>query len=440
MPNSYAFGNGNWEGGPGNMDILSSTKYGVVQNGNWYVALTAGGSDAISLKLSSPLIIGNLYTISFYDRFGNIGPAYPFQIGLSTAENLFGAVIYNASSPTTSWTHRTFTFTAPSNGQFITIQIKGGTYTSWNHIDNFSFRDCTLHLNLGNDTTLCQGQTLKLTEDSAISYLWSNGSTSPSINVSSQGIYWLKANNGLCSITDSISISINQIPKPKLGNDTLLCKGQTIKLTGDSATTYLWSTGSSAPFIYVSTSGIYWLKENNGTCSSIDSITISLNDIPELNLGNDTIICTGKEFKLNATAINSQFQWQNLSENPIFIVSEQGTYWVKVTNNCGSNYDTIRVDFNNCNCQLHFPNAFTPDNNQLNEQFLPISNCIISNYYFAIFNRWGELLFETLNFNEAWNGTHKGEPVPMGVYIYLVRYEFENEQSKTIHGNVTILR
>lgn len=54
----------------GDMDIITSNAYcGLAQNGAWYVALTGSGTDAISLKLSSPLSAGQTYTISFYDRF-----------------------------------------------------------------------------------------------------------------------------------------------------------------------------------------------------------------------------------------------------------------------------------------------------------------------------------------------------------------------------------
>ena len=232
MANSFAFGNFNG-GGPngGDMDIITSNAYcGLAQNGAWYVALTGSGTDAISLKLSTPLTSGQTYTISFYDRFcsGFSGAVKPFQIGLSTVNNNFGSVIYNAPNAIGTWTLRKFVFVAPNNGQFITVQINGGgasgTNSTWSQIDNFSFDTCAINLNLGNDTTLCQGQSLMLNAGSAASYLWSNSSTAPSINASTSGTYWVQSSNGQCSATDSITVSINQYPTPTLALTQLFVK------------------------------------------------------------------------------------------------------------------------------------------------------------------------------------------------------------------------
>lgn len=145
MANSIAFGSNNG-GGPsgGDIDILftaDSCEYDA-QNGTCFIALTGGGTDAISLKLSTPLIVGNSYTISFYDKWGS-PPAtlvYPFQIGLSTVDSSFGTLLYTApNSVVCTWSLRTFAFTAPNNGQYITVKISAGTGTdTWCFVDNFT--------------------------------------------------------------------------------------------------------------------------------------------------------------------------------------------------------------------------------------------------------------------------------------------------------------
>jgi hypothetical protein len=135
VANSFAFGTA------GNMDIIrSSTFCGYPQNGTWYVAFTGGGTDAISLTLSDPLVQGNSYTISYYDRgCTSIGTSSPFQWGLSTINNQQGTVIYTEpdASPMDTWTQQTFTFTAPNNGQYLTIVCTiGNTTDRWTHLDN----------------------------------------------------------------------------------------------------------------------------------------------------------------------------------------------------------------------------------------------------------------------------------------------------------------
>src|SRR3990172_1724576 len=94
MANSVAFGTF------GDMDIITSATYcGLAQDKCWYVAFTGSGTDAITMQLSAPLVTGNSYTISFFDKgcwgtYSTSGP--PVQIGLSTIPGATGTVIYNA--------------------------------------------------------------------------------------------------------------------------------------------------------------------------------------------------------------------------------------------------------------------------------------------------------------------------------------------------------
>lgn len=291
--------------------------------------------------------------------------------------------------------------------------------------------------NLGNDTLICQGETMMLSGGLAASYLWSNSSTASSINVSASGIYWVQASNGRCTATDSITIY--QYPTPDLGNDTTICQGQTITLSGGAATSYLWSNSATASSINVSSSGIYWVQTSNGQCTEIDSITILVDQYPAPNLGNDTAICQGQTIALSG-GLATSYLWSNGSTSPSINASTSGIYWVEATNTCGTYFDTLHVVDRNCNCTLYIPNAFSPDNNNLNDVFLPISNCTFSKYHLRIFNGWGETIFETQSSIDSWDGTHNGAIVPIGVYGYLLLYEFVNDSSKIKYGNVTLNR
>lgn len=135
-------------GSYGDLDIIRTCNWcasGAI-DGNWYVALTGDNSDAISLKLDAPLIIGNEYTISFYDRFcmsysGAGNSPSPINIGLSMVNSQFGELLYETTNLADgNWNLRTFTFTAPNNGQYITVQIPEGTLNyTWVQLDAFSF-------------------------------------------------------------------------------------------------------------------------------------------------------------------------------------------------------------------------------------------------------------------------------------------------------------
>jgi len=138
MNDCYAFG---WQG---NLDIITSPAYCYIaaQDSNWYVALTGSGTDAFSMKLSTPLDSGQLYRISFYDKFCNdisLYTSFPLQLGLSDSNDTFGNVIHTSpDTPVTHWTERIFTFIAPGNGQFITVRAGGNQYDTWVQVDNFS--------------------------------------------------------------------------------------------------------------------------------------------------------------------------------------------------------------------------------------------------------------------------------------------------------------
>jgi gliding motility-associated-like protein len=83
------------------------------------------------------------------------------------------------------------------------------------------------------------------------------------------------------------------------------------------------------------------------------------------------------------------------------------------------------------------PNAFTPNGDGLNETFRPIIDCIPDVYLLQIFNRWGEMVFQTENYLDAWDGTYKGQPAPVDTYIWTVN---SNNVQKAYKGDVTLIR
>ena len=174
-------------------------------------------------------------------------------------------------------------------------------------------------------------------------------------------------------------------------NTMSICKGQNIFLGG------YWQT---SPGIYNDT-----LTTAAG-CDSIISTRLSIDSTLVVDLGKDTILCEGESILLNASNPNASYLWQNQSTNQTFIVTQQGTYWLSVTNNCGANSDTIIVEEKNCNCNIYIPNSFTPNKDNMNDRFSPSFDCGFTEYDFIIFNRWGEKIFETHNSEDSWDGTY----------------------------------
>ncbi|MBL4657424.1 MAG: gliding motility-associated C-terminal domain-containing protein [Flavobacteriales bacterium] len=229
-----------------------------------------------------------------------------------------------------------------------------GTYWVTVTANNCSSQDTIIvnfnpvpNTDLGNDTTLCQGEILTLKASTpGASYLWQDNSTNPTYNVTLQGTYSVTVTINNCSSSDTINVNFNPVPNIDLGNDTTLCQGALLTLDATTPNAfYIWQDNSTNPTYNVTQKGTYWVCVNANNCSSLDTINVNFNLIPNTVLGNDTTLCQGALFTLDATTANSSYLWQDSSTNPTFNVSQQGTYWVQLLNNCGTIADTIVVNY-----------------------------------------------------------------------------------------------
>jgi gliding motility-associated-like protein len=297
-------------------------------------------------------------------------------------------------------------------------------------------------VNIGNDTTTCQGETLLLDATTPNStYLWQDNSTTPTFNITQQGIYWVQVTVSNCRTSDTIEINYNPSPTIELPNDTNICQGDTLTLDASTTNaTYLWQDNSTTPTFNTTQQGTYWVEVTVKNCSTSDTIQVNYNPIPTVNIGNDTTICQGETLLLDATTPTATYLWQDNSTHPTFNVTQQGSYWIEVSlTNCGPISDTITISLEGCECTLYIPNSFTPNSDNKNDQFLPIFDCDITEYSFLIFNRWGEIIFETNILNHSWNGDFQGKTCPTGVYVCVVKYKNEGSYQKK-YGQVALLK
>ncbi|MFK8005015.1 MAG: gliding motility-associated C-terminal domain-containing protein [Saprospiraceae bacterium] len=164
---------------------------------------------------------------------------------------------------------------------------------------------------------------------------------------------------------------------------------------------------------------------------------------PELFLGNDTSFCDG-----NTLALESNFSetiWQGNEESSFFEVLESGIYTAEISDENCTTYDSIKVDFLDCEQCFDVPNAFTPNGDRINDTFFPQMKCFdfLIDYQLQIFNRWGELVFKTENINESWNGKKNGKAQSTDVFVWKLIYSFEKNGkiiTKIEHGDVSLIR
>ena len=84
-----------------------------------------------------------------------------------------------------------------------------------------------------------------------------------------------------------------------------------------------------------------------------------------------------------------------------------------------------------CACDIYIPNAFSPNDDGRNDQFLPYPNCVIGEYNMKIFNRWGKLVFESDDIDKGWDGKANGELLLSDVFVYIIKFTYaEDDQQK----------
>jgi gliding motility-associated-like protein len=204
--------------------------------------------------------------------------------------------------------------------------------------------------NLGPDKLLCNPTSFPLTLDAGnpgSKYYWSTGATSKTITVSSGGKYSVLVTNGCGISKDSITITAPPSLGLNLGPDTILCGPATLTLNaGNAGATFQWTPGGqNTQSIAVNSSGNYAVTVTNACSSASDNITITIqNGMPIVNLGMDKAICVGTPTVLNAgNAIGQTYVWSTGATTSSISVTTVGTYWVDVTNKCGTKRDSINL-------------------------------------------------------------------------------------------------
>jgi gliding motility-associated-like protein len=235
-----------------------------------------------------------------------------------------------------------------------TFEVKApGVY----HVKATSFCDAVLQdtviitstvplpLFIGNDTTICNNDSLVLTANPGFtSYSWGpsyyiNILTGNRVVVSpaKDTAYSVTAvqPNG-CIVQDTIQVSLHSVPPVFLGNDTSICSGTNLLLDpGSGFKKYQWSTGATSQQIMVSDAGSYSVTatDNNG-CKSGDTLQIvSVFAIPVLHLGNDTSLCQGEVLPLNAGPGFNSYEWNTGAVTQNIVAAYPGTYVVQVGDN-----------------------------------------------------------------------------------------------------------
>lgn len=353
-------------------------------------------------------------------------------------------------APAPSIPGATYLWSTSENSPVITTSTAGNYWLQITDINGCRGRD-TISIDfkqlpdysLGNDTAICQKDSVlfNATISGADSYLWNTAQTSPIITVQQTGIYWCDVSIDGCTYRDSISLIVNPLPIIRFNTDTTLCEGHTLLLDATNPNaTYLWQDGSAQSTFLVSMQGRYSVKVIMEGCESYGEINVAYTLKPHFTLGADRPICNGELITLQPVLDTSwTLKWQDGSTQPSLLISQPGSYMLRASNTCGTTADTIMISKGQC--EVRVPNAFTPNGDGINNTFRALGVDDVTQFKLTVYNRYGQVIFQTKDKYSGWNGKIHSRDADVGVYLYVIQYTNRGDNiPTTLKGTFTLLR
>jgi len=316
------------------------------------------------------------------------------------------------------------------------------------------------------DTTICLTDSIPLTvRSNGLHYRWSpsvfisNDTTkNPIVFPQATTSYQVTASIGKCFTAKSVNVTTVPYPSALTIGDTGICIHQSIQLQAFGGSIYKWT-----PAVFLSsdeisnpvaspTRTIQYVVQVNDILGcpkpGFDTVIITV-DEPLVDAGpSDTAIVINQPLQLFASGTAEYFTWSPPTglndpdiQNPVALLSEDQRYIVNIITAAGCTAsDTINVKVFKMKPGFYVPNAFTPNNDGLNDVFKPIAVGMKTINYFRVYNRNGILIFSTDNFKDAWDGSFKGSPQDADTFVWTARGIDYLGNLVSEKGSVTLIR
>ena len=251
-------------------------------------------------------------------------------------------------------------------------------------------------------------------------------------------------------VIDSIQIvgSNDSVPIFYAAFDTI-CQGHTATINAvQSYSSYHWGNGSTLPDLSVSQAGAYALTVTDAQgCVRSDTAIVALTDSVYILSGwiSDTVVCADDPAFIHITlsGSNATYMWNRTDPYEYSlnrVISDSGIYIFTVYNQCGTSTYTLQAKGRLCNEYLYVPNAFTPNGDGVNDIFQAFASYDVSAFSLKIFDRWGEKVYESNNYNQGWDGRYRGTALPAGVYVYELSIVSLIGNTASKKGSLTLIR
>jgi gliding motility-associated-like protein len=292
--------------------------------------------------------------------------------------------------------------------------------------------------------------------------LSANNISSPIAKPADTTIYTLTAEWGRCVRSATVTINVLTKPIAHAGDDVYVCNGKTATLNGHATNTagpvnYVWipsdsltNANSNTAISNKKTSQLYTLQVgDNYGCgfTSTDDVQVTILPPAFAYAGNDITAVPGESFTLAGSEAASWY-WYSLppvaisgsgSRTPTATITGDTKFILEITDagGCAAS-DTLLVTAINSPA-YYIPNAFTPGK-PVNNKFAVVTYGTRLSARLSVFNRWGQLLFQSTNITQGWDGRFKGKEQLAGVYVWSLIGTDSNGRLVEKKGTVTLLR
>ncbi len=427
--------------------------------------------ESFEVKLSSPLVVGHQYYAEMYVSLGDYASYASNNISLYFSVphidfnvSNWGPLYFTPHvsetsivADTSNWVKISGTFIADSPAEYLLIaNFTDDSLTNVFHINNtikedaYYFIDDILVketcLSVGNDQTICKGDSAQVTASSVSFNGWALAAD-PSLILSTDSVFTVSPDSTTTYLAlsdcDTFSIKIyveNAPPVLFLGNDTTICEGtvlvlQAAGLTGD----YVWQDGSDKTYLNAKKAGIYWLKETNQCGTAMSQLKLSISPLPVFPWDMNPWFCEGSSIQLTElepSLLAFQLDTNSGSFVSSTVIDTPGLYYMQVHNDCGYVSKNIPVEMRDCEVVFEMPNIVTPNGDQINDLLTPSRVKNISEIKTTLFNRWGQVIFETSDPEIKWDGALYTD----GVYYWKVEYVDSHSGRNELQGFFQLIK
>lgn len=343
-----------------------------------------------------------------------------------------------------------YTFT-PAAGQCVTNTVVNFTVTvTANIIPVFSF---------GNTLSVCAGDavpTLPSVSDNGLSGTWAPAVVSNQAN----GVYLFTPAAGQCVTPFTFTVTVNPVVTPEFSFGTFqsVCIGSAAPILPNTSTNGVTGTWSPA-VVDNMVNGTYTFTPDAGQCAVNATFTLEVNSIPTLTIRADTTVYDGAfvpvySFIQSAGAVTN---WVNNNtqiglpatgsrEVPSFTAINTTNDPIVATinatpalNGCAGLSQQYKITVLPLDKDVFVPNVFSPNRDGKNDILYVYGN-YITKVDMRIFNQWGQQIATITNKAQGWDGTHKGNAQPVGVYVYVLKAELSNGKTVNLKGSITLVR